>query len=744
MRPFVLLADDATFASLREMPLLRRLLRDGEDAAPWAADEEADGAAALVRYDPARLLRAPADVGGGSETTDAADATADDRFARLLAGTLCHVVRLSADVPAPLGSLADWYARFRHEAVDRVDFRGPEYRHVLVVVAEQPVPAAGLDRLRALLDAPPAEAVLGDVYVMLHRLNLGEASAAPAREVWADAVSRLLVHLWLEGPTPAAAARSRTVAWRGTELVPSFEASSEREAVEPALAQGHRAFHAVDDGLAAAAEAHVRAAPVVAPGPCPVTIPKFDVREPWQELDAAHEHRQSDDRAHWHDEHRKSGADLDQARARRAAEEESSALARRRWAWGAAHEGPGAVHAIADRIGLPSAVAAALPAREVAAGRVRLDAARERLRSAVADAEGCAGHYDAARFGFVGLGLRAWLAAAGAVAVAWGVGWVHHAFIGRLGASLLVAASVALVPFLAALVFWEVERRAGRRARAALAKVYAEEVRLARQELQDAFRALVGAGTAYHLAGRRAARFLRLRTLLVRLQAILRRRWRVETGLRDAADGGDAPAGAALDDERRRRRAAFLAHSRVELRGLVLDAGDGEATAAVVRKAGRLRDRWRQLADDLDRAVAGHFPLVETGDWLRRRYDELVEDATLAVLSRVFARTPEERRLELFRLLRERRAGERFAYYLSVRAADEHVDRDLARSTLHVRPGFVGPAQASKVDASVVERSALDRTPLVGLLVDEVPVTLTAGPDGRLAVASRIAGAHEA
>jgi len=730
MAAFVLLAEASVFAALRETPLLRRLLRDGEDTSSLDPDDESVGAneETIVRRDPARLMLDEAAGEGG----DAVDA----RFAQLLAGTLCHVVRLTAGAGAPLARLADGYERFRDEATERVRFRSPEYRHVLVLVADEPIPAEGWGRLQALLsddeEVGPAvrdHAPLRDVYVLLAPMNLGPADAAVAREVWPVAVSRLLLHLRLEGVTDGVP-RGRVLAWRGTEVVPTFTHGQERDVVTPLLARAHRVFHRVETDMASRAEEELRDPTLLSAPPWKVTVPPFEQKAPWQTLDAAAAHGRSNSATHWNQVHRCSGVELYGRLDARVASEERAAAGRGRWVWGAVHEGPGAAHALQERIGLPLAIASTLPTREVGLGLVAVDRAQAALKAEVEDARACAEHYDAARFAFVGLALRGLFAVAGPLAVGWGIGWVHQAWTGRTAESLVLGGITAVVPLGAAWFSWTLERRRGRIAGFTFRKIEEEELGAARQAVEDSYRALVAVGAGFRVAGRRAARFLRLRALLARLQALLQRHGHLTAG----GDAGGSPAERAPHPPAHARPGTFLGYTTVACSGFTLEGAAADVEALLDARAERMRLAWQRFADAVDGQSAGHFPVRETSAWLQRRYDELAAEAFLVVLGHAEARLTAEQRLAPFRSLRERRE-EQFLHYLTVRADATSLDLGQRRACLHVRPVFTEAAREVGLQgATIAARPALGRIPVLALLHDEIPVTLCADGHGFLAV----------
>ena len=742
MADFFLLAGDRALAALGRAPLI------GPDLVDLALDPlrpiaDATGSR-IARLDPRTIV--PGVTHPGEDVLDAGAAgrfnedQRDEIYAQLLRSRLCHLVVLQNDgigpgdrilqEEDPFGGLKVWYEAFRAEAAKRVGYRDDEYQHILILVCAEQVPAAGLAALQELIDAEGDDRFFDACYVMLFRLNLAETEVCHARYIWPLPVSRLLLHLRLEQHAAAPlGGRAHVLAWRGLELVPDVPDEYVERTVRRHLGSAYERIKAQPAGSETWDLAPFR--PTLGVDAEAAPLPAASMNRHWQAYKARGEVDLVRNPGYWDQSFQALGVRLHGEISAPLLEDEFPAWQEATDVWRSIHGEPAFVDTAQERLSRLEGQDAEAQLATVAAQFDQLKAAIESREAAAEVAYACADHYDAARLGFVPRGIRFGLAAAAGLGVAYGAAWFLGQILETWTGPWIVAGCAFLGALLAAGISYFAERHRGERAQAFFSQNVRHDLLERTVEVDLHTQQMVIEGHRLWLSSRAGSAARKVRALLRRASAMLRRELRAEDPMA-MESGGEAPR-FHLDETGRGQWKRYLSKTRVRCGVGGFEVQDDRLEARVAEAVESFVARWHDLCDAQDRSLAGHLPARVFLPWLRERDDELRRVVLAEIYSQAAQGLGERGNDEWVDGVRGA-LHEDYYYYLSCPIREEETDAELRSKVLSLHESLPDVPEGVVQDVRTRATPAMRRWPLIGLLHEEMPVTLGVGPDGHLTV----------
>lgn len=658
MSHLLLFADDRVFAALKQcQEIPDDLLLDGEAAAVTTDFES--GHLPFVRRHPELLY--PLRTSGGQSGTQTIRRFQDYEqreffFAELLNSTVFHICvienqsrSVGADTDrssvtlqgrSNLPELAEWYGRFRKEAKDKAGHRGNEYKHILILVFADDIPAAEIEPLQKLLgkgqSAP--ETRLDACYVMMRRIEHGGQDVLHSRYVWPTLVSRLLICL-LANRKAHREQETRVQAWRAFDFLPNVPPAVLEEAVKDQLLECFNRLQESFKVKVAVTEKHFDPASV-ALNLQEVMSPSLPEAQAWPFEDPMTLHAAASDGSRWEPELRTKGRSY--ARDMRAVtlDQDLNILPAVIRLWQGVHAG---IDAIGPNL---NAIISFLAGRKTNEDSKRLAASdqdRSWFHRYFTEAKGfwsqmlecsrrrevglhllkeCVPVLDEARAGYVAILPRLIFGAASSLLITYAVASI---FQGLYEHWLLWAATAgtifSLITLLIAFLIRELERRRGQKAmnrfREGLTAVDAlvgERHRLG----QECLRAAVGCWEQHriHATGHR------LRVLLQRVQRILQRE--LEPGAPSSVsirEQQEQPAqDSSAEDLRKKEEEILRRHLTkiLEASWTLHDGASAQLKEATDQAIQQFKTQWTDYCETYDQqSCCGHLPAHVLIPWIR-------------------------------------------------------------------------------------------------------------------------------
>ena len=640
-----------------------------------------------------------------------------------------------------------WHRAFRRQLLKFGAARVEHVRHVLILVATRPLPAAQYEDLQALTAGQGADRLFDAVYLMQDELEPGRAAGELfyAEDVWPIAVGGLLWKLLHDPPRPSSGP-TQTFAWRSYRLAPHLPQRREQQLID-------RCFSAVTDQLVGddAADPRWDLSALSKGAGASEAEPDVELGRPrghegvdeyaWTEWPVRRRVEEVLSRQRWSAALVEAGGRLGGRLSGRSLEEEPAARAETAKIWRSVHEHPRFVSAaMTERDILQGPPLDGQFARVQRCWQTML-AADDARRAGAGRLQSTIGVMRDAQLAMVGWPGRLLAAVTVLLAVClWGLsclGW----FLEDWTTAWVTMVCCLLGAVGAAVGSWYLENRAGRRSQRQILDWFAEQDQLVRSRhaaCQDSIR--TADQFRQQLEVKSAAASIRL--AMSRLRRLLEHELVAYPVLSsrdtppDADDGGQPPAPRALRREQRLRKFLQRAALRREI-------ADDEPTAALdsqrevweelcrAQADWFLRTVWRPFCERHDPHRLGRFPaerLIPVLRWLVLRVEQEVLSQTSAT---AVTRLTADDYVFWSERLREVLMYQAYFELMSCRlmshqtAAEEH--RPAPMLYLRRLPGADDPAL--EMDGAAVQQfepasEYFTDTSLVGLLHQQLPLRL--------------------
>ena len=653
-----------------------------------------------------------------------------------------------------LAAHCDWYTRFRTSCGTAMSHRHVHVRHVLILVCCEAVPPTQLEDLNRLLYDNHGTRLFDACYVMLSRLEPGEAHGQffSACDVWPIAVGGLLLKLMHDLPT----ASEEVLAWRCFQLVPEIDPArwnrlrrQQLKALADSLLTLPKAPSGWDSKVFEGFRPNIPGGTSIAlDAPAEANA----MSRSWLEYDPAQRLKDVASEQRWKSALQRAGDRFAQALSDRAIGEEPAVRAEIHKLWRSIHENP-------------SATAVALSNKELIAGpplgdqlkatqdgwqRV-LDEDHARFEQ-IETARKCADHLNAAQQAFVPFWYRVIAVFATSLCLGYVAMTTTESWLGT-GRAIWFALAGSLGALVAG--FWsaDAERRAGRKGQVEIERQLKEiDSRVKAKHL--ASQQVVEAADTFWQQLWTAAAGKHLRQLLFRVQTILDRELKTRPSRVSSAEVArssdeDTSSSASVHGEWHRERfrdAVVLKHSSgAEFSSDVTDAAAFQSL--IDKHALKFQhELWPQFCDEHDRLASGNFPARSLIPMLRE-FCARFESDLLSEVRRLAVENMKQNDPSLGawgESLRQLTTHQRYFALMSCQFLSHQTVEVNQRPAfeLYLRRGFTSSTLGTNLRTlGLTERhcesDALDELSLAGFVFQELPVRF-AVTDGQVTVAASI------
>ncbi len=633
------------------------------------------------------------------------DQQRDVFYGQLIGTSMCHLVVLDAVAqlhdgtsdaarPNTTRALQDWYERFMREA-NRIPKRRQEFRHVLIVVCADGLPAERERDIDALLEN--AREFVDECYVMADMLELGQNQVIHASYGWPLPTARLLFRLLSEVQKQRAGGSVSRYAWRALEIAPGLDPERIQEQCDHHVReQASRLLsRAVGGEDLSTWNATYRRS--FAPESDSAQLPPLKLAPIEAPMWAADDAREALSLAS--DAARGDAAMAEAGRSDRAtfaagAEARLRAIQDSvRYAWSLVAGGPGCVGMLLNQ-GRPEPQDLHAHLDRVTAQWRAIRELDQEHQERLAIASACVDEYEKARAAFIGFNVRVLIGIVVAIAAA----FLGHSILRGLWDSAWVTLGVVVAAAAGASIaaYWTArqEQRAGEVAAKSMGELLGAADDAVR-ERGEAARTAARLANEFWTRLRARAAAARLERLLRRVQLVLVRELTPESEGVEHRSGWSKEAAMESPDT-----AEFQADQRARLRRLTTISAQGslagparriDLVEVIARFEHELLHFWRDVCERHDKLPAGHLPATVLSERIREFARQFREAVSGEVRRQLLTPEAGVESPSVLSSLAEA-LNDRFSYFMSYPMAGPPSAADAVHTVVFLNPDHAHPS----------------------------------------------------